>query len=223
VVGRWAVRRARRWSGRAPRRSTFEDEDEHEHEDEHEDEMSDPKPIRRRDLLRLGLSGAAALALGGLGAVAVARSRRNAWVWQLDPRKCVQCGGCATNCAIEPSAVKCVHAFALCGYCKLCFGYFRPGAPALTSGAENQLCPAGAIRRRFVEDPYYEYAIDEALCTGCAKCVKGCTSFGNGSLFLQVRLDRCLRCNECSIARKCPAQAWRRVPADRPYLLKGEG
>jgi electron transport complex protein RnfB len=194
-----------------------------EDEDEHEDEtgVKEKQPIRRRDLLRLGLSGAAALALGGLGAAAVRRSKAIPWVWQLDPAKCVQCGGCATNCVLTPSAVKCVHAFPMCGYCKLCFGYFRPGAPSLTADAENQACPSGAIRRRFVEDPYYEYAVDEALCTGCAKCVKGCGSFGNGSLYLQVRHDRCVRCNECSIARQCPAQAFRRVPADRPYLLKG--
>jgi electron transport complex protein RnfB len=142
-------------------------------------------------------------------------------VWQIDPARCVQCGGCALNCVLNPSAVKCVHAFSMCGYCKLCFGYFQPGAPALTADAENQLCPVGAIRRRFVEDPYHEYTIDESLCVGCGKCVKGCAAFGNGSLFLQVRHDVCVNCNECSIARNCPTQAFRRVPADQPYLLKG--
>jgi Na+-translocating ferredoxin:NAD+ oxidoreductase subunit B len=133
----------------------------------------------------------------------------------------VQCGRCATNCVLNPSAVKCVHAYAMCGYCKLCFGYFQPGASTLSADAENQLCPTGAIRRRFVEDPYFQYTIDEPLCIGCGKCVKGCGSFGNGSLFLQVRHDLCVNCNECSIARGCPVQAYRRVPADQPYLLKG--
>jgi electron transport complex protein RnfB len=142
-------------------------------------------------------------------------------VWQLDPEKCIQCGRCATACVLKPSAVKCVHAFELCGYCKLCFGYFQPGAKTLTADAENQLCPAGALRRRFVEDPYYEYTVDERVCIGCGKCVKGCSAFGNGSLFLQVRHSVCLNCNECSIARVCPADAYRRVPADQPYLLKG--
>jgi len=150
------------------------------------------------------------------------RTGADTLVWQLDPAKCVQCGGCATNCVLNPSAVKCVHAFKMCGYCKLCFGYFQPGANALNSGAENQLCPTGAIKRTFVEDPYYEYTIDESLCIGCGKCVKGCNLFGNGSLFLQVRHDRCVHCNECSIARRCPAGAYRRVPANQPYLLKGE-
>jgi electron transport complex protein RnfB len=142
-------------------------------------------------------------------------------VWQLDPQLCIQCGRCATHCVLSPSAVKCVHAFSMCGYCNLCFGYFRPGAPALNKAAENQLCPTGAIRRKFVEDPYFEYTIDKALCVGCGKCVKGCNTFGNGSLFLQVQHDRCLNCNECAIAVACPAQAYSRVPASRPYILKG--
>ena len=154
-------------------------------------------------------------------AAAAPRSTATAYVWQLDPEKCVQCGRCATACVLTPSAVKCVHAFALCGYCKLCFGYFQPGADALTADAENQACPTGAIRRRFIEEPYHEYTIDESLCIGCGTCVKGCGAFGNGSLFLQVRHDVCVHCNECSIARICPADAYRRVPADQPYLLKG--
>jgi electron transport complex protein RnfB len=155
---------------------------------------------------------------GRAGAIA-----RRKGVSQLDPEKCVQCGRCATNCVLAPSAVKCVHTYGICGYCKLCFGYFQPGAPALTEAAENQLCPAGAIRRGFVETPYYEYTIDESLCVGCGKCVKGCTTFGNGSLHLQVRHDRCLNCNECSIGRNCPADAYRRVAVESPYLLKSGG
>ena len=142
-------------------------------------------------------------------------------VWQLDPEKCMQCGRCATNCVLTQSAVRCFHTHAMCGYCKLCFGYFQPDAAALSTAAENQLCPTGAIRRKFVEDPYYEYTIDHDLCIGCGKCVKGCNTFGNGSLYLQISHDICLNCNECSIARHCPADAFHRVPADRPYLLKG--
>jgi electron transport complex protein RnfB len=90
----------------------------------------------------------------------------------------------------------------------------------LDEGAENQMCPVGAINRRYVEEPYYEYSIDESLCVGCAKCIKGCNTFGNGSLFLQVRHDRCLNCNECSIARDCPSRAYSKVPAGSPYKLK---
>jgi electron transport complex protein RnfB len=143
-------------------------------------------------------------------------------VWQIDPLKCVQCGQCATQCVLDLSAVKCVHSYSMCGYCKLCFGYFQPGANALTEAAENQICPTGAINRKFVEDPYYQYSITEELCNGCGKCVKGCNAFGNGSLHLQVSHDLCLNCNECAIARACPADAFERVPVDKPYKFKHE-
>ena len=175
----------------------------------------------RRRFLRGGLRGLFGLLLAAVAGTAARRPAPRRTVWQLDPHECVQCGRCATHCVLTPSAVKCVHAYAMCGYCNLCFGYFQPGAKALDEAAENQLCPVGAIRRTFVDDPYFEYTIDEALCIGCGKCVKGCNSFGNGSLFLQVRHDRCANCNDCAIARACPADAFRRVPADAPYLLKG--
>jgi Na+-translocating ferredoxin:NAD+ oxidoreductase subunit B len=144
-------------------------------------------------------------------------------VWQLDPAKCIQCGRCATNCVLTPSAVKCTHVYAMCGYCDLCGGYFKPETKTLTTGAENQLCPTNALKRRFIEDPFFEYTIDEELCIGCGKCVKGCGAFGNGSLQLQVRHDRCVNCNQCSIARHCPAEAFSRVPANDPYLLRSFG
>jgi electron transport complex protein RnfB len=121
---------------------------------------------------------------------------------------------------LDLSAVKCYHDFPMCGYCKLCFGFFQTEPSALDEGAENQMCPTGAVQRAFVEEPYYEYEIDEALCNGCGKCVAGCKRFGNGSLHLQVRHDRCLNCNECAIAKACPSNAFLRVPASQPYLIK---
>ena len=141
-------------------------------------------------------------------------------VWQIDPQKCAQCGRCATECVLNPSAVKCVHAFKVCGYCRLCGGYFHMDVKSLTTAAEAQLCPTRALTRRFVEKPFYEYTIDEQACIGCGQCVKGCASFGNGSLYLQIRHDVCANCNDCAIARGCPVQAIRRVPRDQPYLLK---
>ena len=141
-------------------------------------------------------------------------------VWQIDPAKCIACGHCATYCVLPESAVKCVQAYAMCGYCDLCTAYLEPNAKVLDTGAENELCPTGAIERVFVEDPYFEYTIDEPLCIGCGKCVVGCQAFGNGSLFLQIRHDRCVDCNECAIAVGCPANAIRRVPSGTPYLLK---
>jgi len=108
----------------------------------------------------------------------------------------------------------------MCGYCKLCFGYFAPDAPRLDESAENQVCPTDAIRRTFIEDPYFQYTIDEEKCIACAKCVRGCTNFGNGSLFLQVIQSRCVNCTDCSIARVCMGNAFTRVSEKAPYLLK---
>jgi electron transport complex protein RnfB len=179
------------------------------------------KNISRRNLLESGMRGACLLALGGVAGFTLGNSLRSESVWQLDPYKCVACGNCATYCVRKESAVKCVHSYPMCGYCELCTGFFDPDPRALHTGAENQLCPTGAIVRTFVEDPYFEYTIDEKLCIGCGKCVKGCKAFGNGSLYLQVRHDLCKNCNECSIAVACPAGAYARVPAYRPYLLKG--
>ena len=182
---------------------------------------SQSNDLTRRQFLATGLRSAAVIGIAaGVSSLTALTGRRRGTVWQLDPGKCVQCGNCATYCVLKPSAVKCVHAFAICGYCKFCTGFFPPQPNDLSAGAENQLCPTGAIQRAFVEDPYYEYTINEKLCIGCGKCVKGCESFGNGSLFLQVRHDRCVNCNACSIAAACPADAFVRVPADKPYLLK---
>ena len=177
---------------------------------------------RRGFLTALGRS-VSFVGLGGIAVASALRSRRQDYVWQIDPWKCVHCTRCQTECVLDLSAVKCVHDFPVCGYCKLCFGFFQTQPIALDSGAENQMCPTGAIVRTFVEEPYHQYTIDEPLCNGCAKCVEGCTSFGNGSLYMQVRHDRCVNCNECAIAVACPADAFIRVPVDRPYVIKHEG
>jgi electron transport complex protein RnfB len=185
-------------------------------------DKKEPKSIERRRFLRSGMQMALAVSLGGIAGISLLKSSSKNLVWQLDPFKCVQCGRCATECVMTPSAVKCVHAYNLCGYCDLCGGYLKPDPNARSTAAENQLCPTAAIKRKYIEDPYFEYEIVEDLCIGCAKCVAGCTSFGNGSLHLQVRHDLCKNCNDCSIARVCPADAFQRVPADTPYLIKGD-
>ncbi len=91
------------------------------------------KVITRREFLAQGLRGA-----GGLLGVAVigmlsARAVQHDTVWQIDPSKCIQCGNCATACVLKPSAVKCVHAFAQCGYCELCSVSSRPSRPSRTA------------------------------------------------------------------------------------------
>jgi len=184
--------------------------------------MSEEKKYDRREFLNSGARFALDFGVLGLAGMAARNSRAGGTVWQIDPFKCTQCGRCATDCVLSESAVKCVHAYDLCGYCDLCGGYFKPGVTDLNTGAENQLCPTAAIERRFIEEPYFEYIINEELCIGCGKCVKGCTSFGNGSLHLQIRHDRCQNCNECAIARNCPSDAIHRVPASDPYLIKGD-
>ncbi len=177
--------------------------------------------LNRRDFLRnLVLLGISGLAVGTL-LPKIMKKKESGLLWQINPDKCIQCGRCATDCVLEQSAVKAFHSFPICGYCRLCGGYFQPDAPRLDTGAENQLCPTGALKRKFIEEPYYEYSIDERLCIACGRCAKGCTDFGNGSLYLQVRQDLCLKCNECSIAKVCPSGAFVRVSSESPYLIKG--
>jgi electron transport complex protein RnfB len=180
------------------------------------------KKIDRKTFLKRIGGGVLAAGLVPLAAKLLPKAQNRDELWQIDPNKCTACGKCMINCVQKQSAVKCVHAFKVCGYCELCGGFFRPNAETLTSDAENQLCPSGALVRSFVEDPYYEYVINEKLCVACGKCVKGCGSFGNGSLYLQIKQNICLHCNKCKIAQNCPAQAISRVSAREPYKIKGQ-
>lgn len=184
--------------------------------------MAEKDGISRREVLSGGLRGLGLLGIGTATGALATRDKRDDEVWQIDPDACIQCGLCATECVLEISAVKTVHSHGMCGYCELCTGYFEPDPINLDEGAENQLCPTGAIERTYVEHPYYEYRIIPDLCVGCGKCVKGCNMFGNGSLYLQVNHDRCVDCNRCAIASACPAGAFRLVPRTTPYLLRGK-
>ncbi len=178
------------------------------------------RELSRRKLIADGARAVGLLAAAGaLGSFAAAGARED-MVWQIDPDKCIACGNCATACVLTPSAVRCVHDVPICGYCDLCFGYFAEQRPSDSEAAENLRCPTDAIIRNFVEEPYYEYLIDEPKCIGCGVCVEGCSQYGNGALILQVRHDRCKNCNECAIAVTCPADAFVRVPAGDPYLLR---
>jgi len=178
------------------------------------------QPMDRREFLNMGLRTVALISLASVGGYLFSKTQSDKLVWQLDPYKCIQCGRCATDCVKNPSAVKCVHAFKMCGYCNLCGGYFRPQVKELNTGAENQLCPTKALKRIYIEKPYFKYDIDEQLCIGCGKCVKGCGAFGNGSLHLQISHNICDHCNECAIAKVCPADAFEQIPASKAYMLK---
>ncbi len=177
--------------------------------------------ISRREFFRKGMQWSILLGVGGITVGLISKSMAGKTVWQIDTKKCIQCGRCATNCVKNPSAVKCFHGYDLCGYCDLCGGYFRPGTKNLTTAAENQLCPTAAINRKFIEEPFFEYDIDKALCIGCGKCVKGCGAFGNGSLQLQIDHSLCDNCNDCAIARDCPSKAISRVVSKKAYLMQG--
>ncbi|MFQ5808350.1 MAG: ferredoxin [Armatimonadota bacterium] len=180
----------------------------------------EPKKMTRREFLPESIRGAGLLAATGLLGSLVTRRETDDMLWQLDPHKCVACENCATACVLSPSAVKCVQEYEMCGYCEICFAYVIDQRTDDIMAAENQRCPTGAIVRTFVEEPYYQYVIDEPKCIGCGKCIVGCRAFGNDSLLLQVRHDRCVNCNQCNIATVCPADAFVRVPADDPYLLR---
>ena len=198
--------------------------------------MNEPDPKRDPKVLRISRRGfftklaqGGIIAVVGAGAVALGAAKspagnrgRSRYVWQIDPYKCTQCGLCRTSCVLKESAAKCVQDLPICGYCKPCFGYQKPdmASPTPEPGVANEMCPANAIVRKFVEEPYYEYTINEHACVACGLCVEGCRRFGNGSLYLQIRHDRCLNCNECSIAAACPANAFVRRPADDPYFIK---
>jgi Na+-translocating ferredoxin:NAD+ oxidoreductase subunit B len=183
-------------------------------------DAGDPSALSRRRVLGIVLRGGAALALGAVGLSAVSSGHGASTRWQIDPEKCNQCGRCATSCVLKPSAVKCFHGYGLCGYCDYCTGFFKNDPPAKDTGAENQLCPTSAIQRKYVEPDRFEFNIDKQLCIGCGRCVKGCGTYGNGSLYLQIDHDLCTNCNLCSIWRDCPSRAIVRVPIDEPYLLK---
>ena len=149
----------------------------------------------RREFVR----GAVATAIGGT-VLAAARRGSPELVWQIDPEKCTQCGRCATHCVLAPSAVKCFHSYSICGYCDLCGGYLRSDAKRRDTGAENQLCPVSAIKRTYIEDPYYQYTIDEDLCIGCGVCVQSCMNdvirMKKGKAYIAYQED-CSQCFSC--------------------------
>jgi electron transport complex protein RnfB len=186
------------------------------------DRRTAKSPVTRKKFLRICGSVLAGTAIVSVSGISLKRilAKESSYFWQIDSSKCTFCGRCETDCVLPTSAVKCVHANRVCGYCDLCGGYYRTNVKDLNTAAENLLCPTGAIKRAYVEDPYFEYAIDENLCNGCGKCAKGCNSFGNGSLYLQVKQELCTNCNECKISKVCPSGAIQRVSYDDAYLLK---
>ncbi len=123
--------------------------------------------MNRRGFLKTGAGTACLAGLGGLTWLAGSKKSKAHTVWQLDPHVCVSCGNCENHCVLEVSAVKCIHAFAMCGYCNLCTGSLRPDPVTLDSGAENEVCPTGALVHRRQDDA------DAGACDTCAACSNG--------------------------------------------------
>jgi Na+-translocating ferredoxin:NAD+ oxidoreductase subunit B len=194
--------------------------------------MSETKT--RRQFIETTCRVAGVTALAGGAVTLIARRASAHAVFQVDPLKCAACDICRTACVLPLSAVKAVNEFSKCGYCRLCPAYMDvASAPDEVGIPSGKVCPQDALKRRVVgrEDPddpnnnYYEYTVDEARCTGCGKCVKACKPpAGNGSLRLEIRYNRCLTCNECSILVACPEAAIVRVvaPGLSPIPREGE-
>lgn len=187
----------------------------------------------RRQMLAQTVRGAGALSLGGAAAYLGFKADAQGF-WFIDPSKCIDsrlgatgvnvCEACATSCVLPLSAVRAVNDFAACGRCCICPAYFEVTSQVGEDGLPSQkLCPRDAIERKAIGevDPYdplnnfYEYTIDENLCDGCGRCVMACKEpAGLGSIRLEVRHDRCLSCNRCTIAEACPEDAYLRKPVD---------
>ena len=71
-------------------------------------------------------------------------------------------------------------------------------------------------------DGMFLYSNDAKRCIGCAKCVKRCNERGTKSMFLAIRPDLCLDCNECSIASACPENAIIRIPREPVDDYRGD-
>ena len=112
-------------------------------------------PIKRREFFKLCgsvVAGGTILAVAG-GMARKVEGTEASLFWQIDPNVCTQCGRCETHCVLPVSAVKCIHANKVCGYCDLFGGYYRTNVKELNTAAENMMCPTGAILRKFVKTP----------------------------------------------------------------------
>lgn len=187
----------------------------------------------RRDVLGHAVRGAALLGLGGVATYLLTKGGPEG-AWHIDPDKCLNsrhgavgvpfCEQCASECVLPLSAVRAVNDHAQCGRCYICPAYFEITSAIGPDGLPSQkLCPRDAILRDPIgyvdpDDPannFYEYTIVRSRCNGCGKCVMACKEpAGLGSIRLEVRYDRCLDCNRCSIAQACPDNAYDRRPVE---------
>ena len=192
--------------------------------------MIDRKEFFRRSGHALGLA-----VLGTLGARMlmnpsdeaefIAQGRR--FAWQIDPDKCQSCGLCATTCVRKPSAVKAVNDPKKCSNCVVCYGHITDSKidSEKIDSEGKRVCPVDAVvRENFSggKDGMFLYANDPKRCIGCGQCTKRCNEYGSQSMFLMIRPDLCLGCNECAIAVACPHAAIERVPRETADDYRGD-
>jgi electron transport complex protein RnfB len=189
----------------------------------------------RRNYLRLGGQLLGAVALGTAtarifsppseDAEFIAQGRR--FAWQVDPEKCQYCGLCETACVRKPSAVKALNDQKKCSNCVVCYGHItdtKIDSDKIDSLGER-VCPVDAVKRENFSggvDGLFLYSQDHNTCIACSKCVKRCNERGTKSMFLVIRPDLCLGCNECSIAVACPHDAIERIPREPVDDYRGD-
>jgi electron transport complex protein RnfB len=198
------------------------------------DNASEKKDVSRRDFMRLGGRLAAGGVLGGIAWRALAGTDPEfeleqpgvRYAWQIDPEKCSFCGKCASACVRQPSAVKAVNDQKKCSYCVICYGHISnkeiDSVKVETDG--HKVCPVDAVRRHNYSggpDGYFTYTIDHERCIGCGECAHACNGHGSKSLFLIIRPDLCLGCNQCQIALECPENAITRLPQEPADNFRG--
>ena len=155
----------------------------------------------------------------------IAQHRR--FAWQVDPEKCLYCGICETACVRKPSAVKAVNDQKKCSNCVVCYGHItnsKIDSDRIESEGER-VCPVDAVVRENFSggvDGMFLYSNDPKKCVGCAKCVKRCNEHGTKSMFLVIRPDLCLGCNECAISVACPHDAIERIPREPVDDYRGD-
>jgi electron transport complex protein RnfB len=199
-----------------------------------------PDETSRRNVLTSVVRGSIVATLGG-GAAFLVNKAQGQVVWQVDAARCLNsrlgevgveaCGVCTSECVVALSAVRAVNDHSRCGRCNICPAYFNITSAVDEKGLPSEkLCPRDAIARKPIgkidpEDPsnnFYEYVIDEEKCDGCGKCVMRCKEpLGLGSITLRVRYDRCVDCNRCAIALKCPKDALVQVPTNKALHAPG--
>jgi electron transport complex protein RnfB len=173
----------------------------------------------RRKFIMMAGRAACGLALGGVAYRVVSKhliedeaGPRTRHAWQIDPNKCKACDKCKTACVRTPSAAKAVNDQKKCSFCVVCYGHItnKHIASEKIMSEGKRACPRDAVVRIDYSnrpDGYFIYEIDDEKCDGCAICVGLCTKKGTKSMFMIIRPDLCLNCNNCQIAQNCPEKA----------------